>query len=208
MSPRELFVEESKTLSRLPLEDWDIVDWKECVVRPEWLVQYDSSYYSVPYRYIGEKVMVCANSSSVKVFQGHELIARHERAIKKWDYKLNKLHAPPHKEEYLSLTNESLIAWAGSIGKSTLEVIERIFLRKNIDGLRPARALLFLSKKYSKERLEAACRRAIFFDTPAYISVKSILEKKLDREAYGNIELKENSLLPFRFARDSNYFNY
>ncbi len=208
MSPCELFIEESKTLSKLPLEDWDMTDWKECTVRAEWMVQYDCAYYSVPYRYIGEKVMVCANSSSVKVFYGHDLISSHTRAQKKWEYKRNKLHAPPYKEEYLSMTKESLLAWAGSIGKSTLEVAELIFSRKNIDGLRPVRGLLFLSNKYSRERLEAACRRAIYYDTPVYMSVKSILEKKLDRESCNTDETTMVNHLPFKFARDDSYFNY
>ena len=207
-SPRELFVEESKSLSKLPIQDWDVTDWKECIVRPEWLIQYDCSYYSVPFKYVGEKVMVCANSSFVKIFYGHVLIAIYERAQRKWEYKRNKYHAPPHQEEYLDMTNESLIAWAGSIGKSTLEVIERIFSHKHIDGLRPARSLLFLSKKFSKERLEAACKRAIYYETPTYRSVKNILDKKLDGEDYMNDETKEINYLPFRFARDNSYYKY
>ncbi len=171
-SPFELFIEELKTLTRLPLDDWDVISWKTCVVRPEWMIQYDNSQYSVPYKYIGQEVMVCADSKSVKVYSDYELIAVHERAKRKWEYMRNPLHAPPYKEEYLTST---LFTWAQSIGQSTLEVVEKILSHRQIDGFRSARAVLFLSKKYPKERVEAACRRAIFYDTPSYSSVKSIL---------------------------------
>lgn len=205
-SPCEMFIEESKTLSRLPLTDWDMINWKTCVVRPEWLIQYDSSYYSVPYKYIGQEVMVCADSKSVKVYSGYELIALHEKSGIKWKYTHNPLHAPPYKEEYMAETSQSLRTWAGNIGKSTLEVVERILSNRQIDGFRSARGILFLSKKYPKERLEAACRRAIFYDTPNYTSVKSILVKELDLKEPYEENLSTKTYLPFKYARDSNYF--
>lgn len=205
-SPNELFTEESKLLSLLPLSDWSVTNWKRAVVRPEWLVQYDCAYYSVPYKYIGKEVMICSDSKSVKVYLEYEIIANHERAEKKWEYKRNKLHAPPYKDEYLSQTSESIIAWAGSIGKSTLEVIEAIFMNKHIDGLRPARSLLFLSKKFTNSRLEKACRRAINYDTRTYISVKNILEKGLDKEETETRVREEINDIPFKYARSNQYY--
>jgi hypothetical protein len=206
-SPEELFTEERKSLLALPAEDWDIVNWKKCIVRPEWMIQYDNAYYSVPYRYIGKEVMVCADSKAVRVFYEYNLIASHQRAQRKWEYKRNSLHAPIHQEEYLSETSESLLAWAGSIGKSVLEVAEKILSHKNIDGLRPTRGLLFLSKKYSNERLETACDRALFYDTPSYRSVKSILEKGLDKVPLIDANSSPKNYLPFKFARQNDYFD-
>ena len=40
--------------------------------------------------------------------------------------------------------------------------------------------MLGFKKKYGKERLEAACRRALFYDNPRYQTVKTILIKELD----------------------------
>lgn len=206
-TPYELFIEESKTLSRLPSQDWDIVSWKKCVVRPEWMVQYDNAYYSVPYQYIGEEVTVYADSKSVQVYSGYELIAIHAKAKRKWEYVRNPLHAPPYKEEYLSETVESLLAWAWNIGKFTKEVVEKILSDKQVDGFRPARGILFFSKKYSKGRLEAACRRAIFYDTPTYTSVKNILLKELDRIELPDAQGLAPDYLPFRYARANDYFS-
>jgi transposase len=205
-SPFEMFIEESKTLTKLPLDDWDMISWKSCVVRPEWMIQYDSSYYSVPYKYIGQEVMVCADSKSIKVYSDYELIAFHERAKRKWEYIHNPLHAPPYKEEYMAETSESMLTWARSIGQSILEVVGSIISHRQIDGFRSARALLFLTRKYPKERVEAACRRAIFYDTPNYTSVKTILVKELDLKEPFNADSSPKTYLPFRYARDNNYF--
>lgn len=205
-SPHEMFIEESKTLSKLNPVDWDVINWKSCVVRPEWLIQYDNARYSVPYKYIGQEVMVCADSKSIKVFYEHDLIASHARSKIKWGYERNPLHAPPYKEEYLAETSESLLSWAGSIGKYTMEVVESILSHRQIDGFRSARGVLFFSKKYTKQRLEAACRRAMFFDSPNYTTVKSILVKELDIKDPVKYDTSSKNYLPFKYARDNNYF--
>ena len=48
-------------------------------------------------------------------------------------------------------------------------------------GFRTCIGILQLAKEYSRERLEAACSRALTARTLSYRSVKSILVKKLDR---------------------------
>jgi hypothetical protein len=50
-------------------------------------------------------------------------------------------------------------------------------------GYRTCLGLLSLSKKYGKERLEAACARAVAIGSLNRKSVISILEKNLDRQA-------------------------
>ena len=55
-------------------------------------------------------------------------------------------------------------------------------------------------------RLEAACRRALAFDTPKYRSVKVILEKGLDQLQAPDLafdELAESYTGSGRFCRDT-----
>ena len=47
-------------------------------------------------------------------------------------------------------------------------------------GYRSCLGLLRLTKTYGNERVEAACRRALQFQTCSYRSIKSILAAKLD----------------------------
>src|SRR5207245_4743094 len=49
-------------------------------------------------------------------------------------------------------------------------------------GYRSCRGILRLGQRYSNERLEAAARRAVSTGACSYRSVKSILERGLDRQ--------------------------
>jgi hypothetical protein len=49
-------------------------------------------------------------------------------------------------------------------------------------GYRAALGLFRLGQRYGDQRLEAACQRALVLDACSYQSVKSMLEKSLDRQ--------------------------
>jgi hypothetical protein len=41
-----------------------------------------------------------------------------------------------------------------------------------------------MQKKYGKVRLEAACKRAVYFKNYTYAGIKNILEKELDKQSF------------------------
>jgi transposase len=207
-SPEEIFESEEKAaLKPLPLSRWDRFEWNDNVtVQQQWRIRFDNAFYTVPYKYIGQKVTVLANSKSVYIFLCYKLIALHCRARRRWEIVEKKEHAPPNVEAFMSTTRESIKRWARSIGPSVGRVVEEILAHKSVDGLRPARGLIGLKKKYGETRLEAACRRALAYDTPEYISVKSILMKELDKLDIDCPVDSEGQNL-FKFARKYGYFN-
>jgi len=65
--------------------------------------------------------------------------------------------------------------------------------------------LLRFAGKYSPERLNAACERALEFGAPEYMSVKNILMKELDRI---QSEIRTvRKIESYRFAREYGFFN-
>jgi hypothetical protein len=203
-SPLEIFkAEEEKILQPLPKNRWELTSWSQCIVRKDWRIMYDSAYYSVPYQLIGKTVQVCATPSLVRVFYDHKEVAYHERAKKKWEYKRKAEYAPPTEEEVLQCSREGLLTIAEKIGPFTFQLVRGILSHPSIDKLRPVRHLLKLAKKYSQERLEKACQRALTYKMFSYASVKNILENNLD---YQSIDTESsNKIIPmpkFRFARD------
>jgi len=206
-SPMELFEqEEVMALNPLPSTRWDPVKCKVASVGPDWRIQFEKAFYSVPYRYIGEKVLVVANSMIVRIFYDYEEITNHQRATKLWEYKRKSEHAPPYLEEYLNLSKQGLLNWAARLGPSVLGVAERIFEDKAVDGFRPVRGLIRFAEKYTSSRLEAACKRALYYDTPTYRSVKNILVKGLDQEPLEH-PIEPSGQLNFRFQREYGYFD-
>jgi transposase len=200
-SPREIFeTEERAALLKLPATRWDPLSWAQAKVAPDFRVQFQKGFYTVPYEHIGRTVVVCGDSHTVRIFLNLKEIAAHQRVEKPWQTRYNPLHAPPNMGEYLSTTREGLIQWAARIAEPVERVAQLILSDKAVDGIRPVRALLRLSTKFSAQRLAAACRRALRYDSPSYSSVKNILLKNLDLLS-PEAPIDSSGQQVFRFAR-------
>ncbi len=204
--PVDLFRdEEQPALRSLPSSRWRELTWQLAKVQESWRVQADRAYYSVPYRLIGTKVLVYLTSDAVEIYEGHSLVALHQRASRPWEYVHNSKHDPPHISEFIASTREGLQRGAERIGPEVGETVRALLERKGVDGLRPARALMALNRRYGAPRLRSACRRALRYESPEYGVVKRILEQRLDRA--GEAEpLDGNGNYCFTFARRAGYF--
>jgi hypothetical protein len=81
-------------------------------------------------------------------------------------------------------TPERITRQAGEIGRNTSALVE-IILRERThpeQGFRACVGILWLVKTYGRERLEAACSRALEIGARSYSSVNSILKNNLDRQ--------------------------
>jgi len=72
------------------------------------------------------------------------------------------------------------IKQADDIGPFCRALIDHFFSDRVLDNLRAAQGIVRFKNKYGKQRLESACRRALFYDNPRYQTVKTILAKELD----------------------------
>ena len=111
---------------------------------PDWRVRFEKAFYTVPYRLIGERVLVLGNSQ-VRVFLDYEEVTAHPRATELWQVRRRPEHAPPELEQYLNLTHDGLVRWAQRLGPSVALVAGEIFADKAVDGMRPVRALIRLA---------------------------------------------------------------
>lgn len=104
---------------------------------------------------------------------------------------------PKSHQEYLEWKPSRIINWASSIGESVASVVDTIIKGRMHpeQGYRSCLGILRLSKKYGNERLEAACTRAIAIGGCSYKSIRSILEKGLDKEPLPNKEVTEKPII-------------
>ncbi len=201
-TPDELFEsEERDKLLPLPFNRWDPITWREAKVSKAWRVRFENAFYSVSYHYIGETVMICANSKQVRIYFDFKEIALHAKATEEWGYICKREHAPPEHEEVLGATKEGLAIWAEKIGPFTYELARRLLGNKKIDKLQPVRFILQLSKKYTNNSLENACRRCLYYELISYVSVKKVLEEGKDKEPLEE-EVREVKKEKFRFCRN------
>lgn len=80
-------------------------------------------------------------------------------------------------------TPRRFLNWASSVGAETRAVVEHILQEKRYpeQSYRRILALLSNAKKYSPERLNRACSRALLINSPTRTSVESILKQGLDQ---------------------------
>ncbi|WP_224996928.1 IS21 family transposase [Cesiribacter sp. SM1] len=185
-SRRELFEKtEQQVLGPLPLESFSLKKQLRLQVQKNghiWLSE-DKHYYSVPYKYIGQRVQVFYTSSQVEIYANHERIAFHLRNRKGYGYSTEKSHLSSSYRFVSEWNPERFKSWAKTIGEETEEFIDKLFEVKPHpeQAYKSAMGILSLAKKAGNERLNNACKRALHFESYYYNTVKKILEKGLDQ---------------------------
>jgi hypothetical protein len=146
-------------------------------------VVFDHAYYSAPWRLIDQPLWVAGGTSQVRIYtKDYQLKATHERAQGPGQRQTNLDHLPAGKVPGLLLTRESCRQQAETIGPATVEIVNQLLDHRPEDRLRTAGRLLRLAERFSPERLEASCARALRFNDAGYATIKRILEQGLDDE--------------------------
>ena len=121
--------------------------------------------YSVPYEYIKRKVDVRVTDTIIEIFYNYNRIASHRRLYgRKGQYSTVTEHMPADHQKYLEWNGDRFRKWAERIGTNTCKVVHAILASQRVEqqSYRSCMGLLKLADKYSAERLEAACRKALF----------------------------------------------
>lgn len=171
-------------LRPLPVSAYEYAEWKK--VRPgiDYHVELDGHYYSVPYQLRKEELGAWLTESTVECFHKNKRIASHLRSRIKGKYTTLADHMPKAHRDYAEWTPERMIRWASETGKATADLVTAI-LSKRVhpqQGFRSCLGIISLVKQFDKERVEAACKRALAIGGTSLKSVKSILETGLDKK--------------------------
>jgi transposase len=182
--PAELFdAYEKPALTPLPPTAYDLGLYKKVKLHRDGYVVFEGSYYSAPFRLLGQTLWVRAGLSSVRLLDdNHHILATHERAKQPGERHTHPEHLPQEKACALPRTPQSLKQQAEQVGPNTLTLVEAILSDPVVDKTASAARLLRLADSYSPERLEAACARALRFCDPCYTTVRDILKKGLETQ--------------------------
>ena len=203
----ELFRDEQLFLQPLPSTPFELAVWKVAVVQYNYHISVDKQNYSVPYEYIKRKVDVRLTHSAVEIFFEGRRIASHPRLYgRPSQYSTNEDHMPPEHQEYLQWNGERFERWARQIGPNTLAVVKLFLSAHKVEqqGYKSCMALLKSAEKYSKNRLEAACKLAFSFTTmPSLKSIQSILRSGQDKLKEDPEPVRPS---PYSFTRGAEYY--
>jgi transposase len=196
--------EERPALQSLPETPYDLERVVRAKVHRDCHVQVQGRYYSVPFAYVGKDTDVFVYHNVVQVYEGTRLIVTHERARHKGERITRMEDYPPEKSRYLTRTRAWCLEQAQAVGPKCCEVVKQLLDNRPLDKLRAAQGVMGLGESYGRDRLEAACDRAIHFGDPSWRRIRSILRNGTDRQPIKDVpQLK---LVDYTFARRSEEF--
>ena len=171
-------------LRSLPPRRYEIADWKHAKVNVDYCVEYDHRLYSVPYTLVGAEVEIRATTSTVEVLHGNVRVASHARSYaRRGTATIADEHRPRAHRDYGKWPPERMINWAASVGPRVGELAERLIEQRvhPETGYRACLGIIRLADKYGKDRVDAACARALHIGSLTCRSVTAILKNGLDR---------------------------
>ncbi len=182
-SRRVLFDDiERPALRKLPVEPYLYAEWKECRVGLDYHVEVERHYYSVPHALLRETVWVRIAASTIEVFHRGNRVAAHMRSSSDRRHTTVREHMPSSHRRYADWTPERIRRQAGEIGRNTAALVETVMRERSHpeQGFRAAVGIIRLVKSYGRDRLEAACGRALEIGARSFTSVNSILKNNLE----------------------------
>ena len=193
--------EELPHLKSLPEIPYEYGAWKDAIVSYNYHIAFEENYYSVPYRFLKEKVQVRYTRNIIEIYYEGSRIASHKRivgAVNK--YSTNEDHMPDDHKMYLEWNSERFKKWAKKIGPFTCRLISHILDSVKIEQQMYQRcmSILKLSNSYSKKLLEEASRDILEKNIScSYKNFKSYLDYIQDKkdEKQENATSNEGSLI-------------
>lgn len=174
-------------LKPLPHRAYELATFLDARVHVDYHIEVDRHYYSVPHALIKKLIQVRLTASTIECFYQGQRIASHARCYQKGKHTTLAEHMPVAHQKYSQWSPGRFLNWALSIGPYTRDVIQHL-LDKAIhpeQSYRSCFGILTSAKRYSPQRLELACQRALAIGAPRRHSIVSILEKGLEQQPLG-----------------------
>lgn len=170
-------------LQPLPGAPYVFARWKRCRVAPDYHVEVDSSWYSVPFGLIRQEVDVRVCGAIVEIFHGGRRVASHPRCPGRRSHVTLPEHMPSAHRRHAEWTPARVLATAARLGPSVMAFCETVMADRPHpeQGFRTCLGVLALTRSYDVARLDAACRRGLSIRARSVASIRSILQTGLDR---------------------------
>lgn len=193
--PLKRFADSEKALLQaLPAVPPELCTWAQVNVHRDGHVQFERALYSAPFRLIGQSLWLKAGAGLVSLYQAHQLVATHPRALRAGTRSTQPDHLPPDGLAWSLIGPQQCLAAAERIGPNCRQLIEAMFADRVLDKLRAAQGVIRLAKAHGDTRVEAACARALEHADPRYRTVKTILARGLDQQPASAPHTLDNDL--------------
>jgi transposase len=168
---------ERPAMRALPLRRYEFGEWRKCKVHPDYHIEIARAYYSVPYRYIGERVDARLTAQGVEIFHAGTLIAAHARSTERGRRSTRRAHRPERHIAVIENTLARTLERAAAVGPATVAVLraQAVRCKHPEESLRSAQGILRLAQDFSPAMLERACERALALRAYSYRAVRTLI---------------------------------
>lgn len=161
----KFLAEEKPLLKTLPDEPFEIKYYRQYKVAPNnhICLYQDKHYYSVPYKWIGQRVKVIYTRSIVKIYAQGKQVAVHPRDKQPGKYSTIKEHLCSHHQHYLDRSPDYYRQKAKEKSDKLFQVIDILFNggRHPEQNYKSCDGLFSLYRKTDPQIFEKACDIAI-----------------------------------------------
>ncbi|MDT2429279.1 IS21 family transposase [Enterococcus avium] len=172
---------EKSALQSLPQYPYEYCTYQTAKVYNNCHISIGKHYYSVPYAFIGKKVLVKIYTDRLEVFHENNFLCRHSTKYKPSGYyTTDEQHLPEHSATHGKWNSARYQQWARRKGTNVAIVVEKLFQQgPEQQYYRRVHTLLKLADQYSDQKLDDACQLALEKTTiPSYSLIKKLLEQQ------------------------------
>ena len=209
-SRRELYERlDRPALRALPVNRYEMAEWKDCTVNIDYHIDVEHNYYSVPYQLVGESVEARMTCSVVEILYRSRRIASHVRLRGRGQYATLTEHMPRSHQAHAEWSPSRLIGWAEKTGPATGRVVAEILKSRPHpeQGYRSCLGIIRLAQRHGAARVEAACARAQRLHAASYKTVRNILGAGLEALPFDEPTETPHNLPDHENIRGAGYFH-
>jgi len=197
---------EKPALRPLPESDYEFAEWKLVRVAPDYHVEAERYFYSVPHELLRAQVDVRITDRTIEVFHRGKRVAAHARRYGGQRHGTLPEHMPSAHRRYAEWTPQRFERWAATIGPNTAGLVIAILARRPHpeQGFRTCFGIIKLFRGIDRTRAEAVAAHALAIGALNCKSVDSILKNNLDRAQQA---AETSTVIEHPNLRGSGYFH-
>jgi len=154
---------DKSALRPLPSSHYEFATFNTGKIGPNYHVECDGFFYSVPYEHRGKEYTVRATKDAIEVFVRGERICAHIRHLSGNRYVTMPEHLPEQHRVVSEWNDERFISWAGKHGDNTVAYIQTLLnnAEYSVQAYRTCMGVLRQAKDISPEVVEGASKMAL-----------------------------------------------
>jgi transposase len=175
--PTDLFLAEKPSMKTLPVHSYDCALIRHALVNVQFRVHVDGNRYSVPAKYVGQKLLLKLYADRICLYDGEELVTEHLRSYERGrDFELQE-HVKPVLERKRRANEHEIYKRFLAISPRA-EVYSRQLAERKPAWRHHLRKIMALAEIYGVDKIARALDDALEYEAFGSEYIANILEQR------------------------------